>query len=514
MENSRTKNAILILLSSSIRQGLMLIITFIIRTVFIRTLGSEYLGLNGLFTNILSILALSELGIGTAITFYLYRPIEEKDIKRIKSLMVFYKRCYRFVGLAIIGIGILLMPLLHYVVKFETDINVNLYIVYFLFLINTSSSYLLFAYKQSFLLANQQQYKVEHTNTIFCLVQFGFDFINIAIFKNFYTYLIGDIIIVLIKNIFISIITDRDFPFLEDRNAIKISDSEFRHFFKDIFSVSIFRIGSQLFNATDNIIISILLGTKIVGYYSNYYLIISYATLLVGMIMKAFTAGIGNAMAKETREKNYILYKRIDFLMFSISTVTSVCMCQLFNSFMKIWVGSIDRNYIFMQSVIFILSFDYYINCTCQTSNTFRETSGNFETGQWLQLIGGIVNIILSFIFGYKWGLLGIFLATIVSKLSITVTPFLWGISRTVFVKKPLTLILDYYKKMGIRTLTVILVWYLCKNIHMTNFMGLFLETVICIFSSLFMIFVFYCKTEELHYIKNKIKTIIINSKL
>lgn len=514
MNNSRTKNALLILFSSGVRQVITLLTTFIIRTVFIHTLGAEYLGLNGLFTNILSLLALSELGIGTAITFYLYKPIQGNDTERIKSLMAFYKLCYRVVGFSILGIGTLLIPVLPYVVRFETPLDINLYIIYYLYLINTASSYLLCAYKQSFLLANQQQYKVEKVSTIFCVVQFVFDFITIAIFKNFYLYLIGDIIAVLIKNYMISKVADRDFPFLKEKGAVGITHNELKIFFKDIFSVSVFKVGSQLFNATDNIIISLLLGTTIVGYYSNYYLLISYATLFFGMIMKAFTAGIGNVAASESTEKRYVIYRRIDFIMFIIATVASVCMCQLFNSFMQIWVGDVNEEFILAQVIVFILSFDFYINCSCQTPNTFREATGNFKSGQWLQLFGGVVNIVLSLVLGHFFKLTGIFAATIISKLSITVVPFLWKISGTVLNQKPLRILGEYFKKMLLRTCIAVIVWYLCQGIHMTGIFGLVLEGVISIAVSIVLIFIFYCKTEELKYLKTKIQTIIVEKRI
>lgn len=514
MKASRTKNAMLILRSSSIRQIITLITIFIIRTVFIHTLGSEYLGLNGLFTNILSLLALSELGIGTAITFYLYKPIEEEDIERIKTLMSFYKICYRFVGLAILTVGAIITPLLSFIVHFDVDLEVNLYIIYFLYLINTASSYLLFAYKQSFLLANQQQYTVEKISTVFCLIQLGLDFFNIAILKNYYAYLIGDIFAVLIKNTMISIVVDKEFPFLKEKNYTKISNQELKKIFKDIFSVSVFKIGSQLFNVTDNIIISIMLGTMIVGYYSNYYLLISYATLFFGMIMKAFTAGIGNVAASESEEKKFLVYKRIDFLMFVIATVISVCMCQLFNSFIKIWVGSVDEKYILGQVVVFIISFDFYINCSCQTSNTFRETTGNFKSGQWLQLFGGIMNIGLSFLFGNFWGLQGIFSATVMSKLAITVTPFLWKISNNVFNQKPAIIIFEYYKKLLVRTTIVLLCWLVCSRFHMTNTMGLIIEAILSVVISYCVIFAVYRKTDELNYLLTKGKSIILKLKI
>ena len=160
MNKSRTQNSVLTIVTSGVRQGLTLMLTFVSRTIFIKILGAEYLGLNGLFTNILSILALSELGIGSAISFYLYKPIAEKNIERIKSLMVFYKKCYRIVGGMILVLGSAIIPILPKVVNFDQDLPVNLYVIYFLYLLNTASSYLFFAYKQALVTANQEQYKI------------------------------------------------------------------------------------------------------------------------------------------------------------------------------------------------------------------------------------------------------------------------------------------------------------------------------------------------------------------
>ena len=201
MNNSRTKNSVLTIVSSGIRQALTLIMTFVSRTIFIKVLGAEFLGLNGLFTNILSILALSELGIGSAISFYLYRPIAEKNIDRIKSLMIFYKKCYRIVGLIIILLGSMIMPILPKVVNFNQAVPVNLYLVYFLYLLNTASSYLFFAYKQALVIANQEQYKIEKINIYFTFINCFVDIMVLVIFKDYYAYLIFKFLLVLLKNL-------------------------------------------------------------------------------------------------------------------------------------------------------------------------------------------------------------------------------------------------------------------------------------------------------------------------
>ena len=189
---------------SSMRQLLTILLTFVSRTAFIYTLGAEYLGLNGLFSNILSILALSELGIGGAIAFYLYKPLADKDIDRIKVLMKFYRRCYNYVGLAILGLGCCLMPFLHYLVNLEQSLPENLYLIYFIFILQNSCTYFFFAYKQTLVSANQELYKIEKYNIAFSFINCITDIVVLLVFRNFIVYLLFKLVLVIVKNIMIN----------------------------------------------------------------------------------------------------------------------------------------------------------------------------------------------------------------------------------------------------------------------------------------------------------------------
>lgn len=498
MNNSRTKNSVLTIVSSGIRQALTLIMTFVSRTIFIKVLGAEFLGLNGLFTNILSILALSELGIGSAISFYLYRPIAEKNIDRIKSLMIFYKKCYRIVGLIIILLGSMIMPILPKVVNFNQAVPVNLYLVYFLYLLNTASSYLFFAYKQALVIANQEQYKIEKINIYFTFINCFVDIMVLVIFKDYYAYLIFKFLLVLLKNLITANKIDKEYPYLKDRKSIPIEKSEMKSFFKDIGSVFMFKVGSVLFNTTDNIIISVLLGTVVVGYYSNYYMIISQISMLVGIIINAFSAGIGNVIAKESREKQFIIYKQLDFLVFGISIICTTCLFQLLNSFIKLWIGELDSSYILSQPVVLFLCINFYFDTTTQVANSFREASGNFETGRSLQLIGGIVNIVLSIVLGKFFGLAGIFSATIIAKGLITVTPFIMGVGQDVFGFGKWKLLKHYYFNMFILDLSLVVTWILGYRFHMNNMISFCIECFIAFSVPIIIVFVVYKNNPEM----------------
>lgn len=478
MQGSRTRNAILIMLTSGIRQVLTLSLTFVSRTVFIHILGAEYLGVSGLFANILSLLALSELGIGTAISFYLYKPLVDKDVERIRSLMRFYKMCYRIVGLAIMGIGCCLIPLLPFLVKFEQNVSINLYLVYLLYLSNTASSYLFFAYKQALVIADQRQYEIETINIAFVLINCLVDIILLAISHDYIIYLVGRLLSSLTKNIVIARKIDRKYPYLREKDVVPVSRQEIAVFFKDIRDVSLFRIGSALFNMTDNIIISVLLGTVVVGYYSNYFLVLSQISVVIGMIIRSVSAGIGNVVAKEDREKQYHIFRQLDFGVYCIVVVCTSCLCQLLDSFMKLWVGGISQDYILGQVTVVLLCISFYLDGTTQIMNAFREASGCFATGKVLQLVGGVANIFLSVVLGKVLGLPGIFAATVISKGCITVVPFMIGVSQDVFGKRWSTIIRDHMTKGLVMLIDIALLWMFCRPIHMKKAVDFLAECV------------------------------------
>lgn len=508
MNNSRTKKSFFIMITSGIRQILTILLAFVSRTVFIYVLGAEYLGLNGLFSNILQILSLSELGIGTAISFYLYKPLANNDIERIKSLMYFYKNCYRIVGLSMIAIGCIIMPFLRYLVKFDSDIPVNIYIVYMLYIMNSACSYLFFAYKQMVMIANQEAYKIEKINIFFSFLNCIVDIIVLILFRNYIVYLAIKVCMVLIKNYVVSLKVDKQYPYILDKDVKKLDRMELGSIFKNVGNVTLFRVGSTLFNSTDNVIISMLLGTIVVGYYSNYYMILSQITMVVGIIVNSFSAGIGNVIAKDSKQKQYAIFKEIDFIVYFLVNIGTVCACQVFNSFMKIWLGNINNGYILTQQVVVLLSINFYMDSTTQIMNSFREGSGHFETGKLLQLVGGIVNIILSIVLGIMYGITGIFLATVISKGFITIVPFLIGISENVFAIGKYKLLIRYVKQFAVMILGMILSWYMCKFIHMTGIFGMIAEFIISCIIAVLMVLLFFYKTEEMKLFVNRIKKI------
>ena len=513
MEKSRTKNSALTLLTSSIRQVVQLILTFVSRTVFIHILGADYLGLNGLFSNILTILALSELGIGSAISFYLYKPIADKDKNRILALMKFYKVCYRYVGLIMLGAGCAIMPLLPKMVNFDQGLPVNLYLVYFLFLFNTCSTYLFFAYKQIIATASQEQYKIEKYNIIFNFISSGTDIVVLLILRAYIPYLVAKIIITIAKNATIALRLNRKYPFLKENTDSNISKAETKSIFKNVFNVAVFKFGSTLFNSTDNIMISIILGTVIVGYYSNYFMIVTAFTQVISLVVQSVSAGVGNIVAKEDRNTQFSLFKQLDFMLYFIGSFICICAFQLINSFIKIWIGGVSTAYVLSQWCVLFICISFYFDSTTQILEQFREGSGNFNTGKWLQLIGGVVNIFLDIVLGKMWGLEGILAATVISKALITAFPFVIHVGTDVFKKGKTDLIKPYLLRMIITLAGMGIIWVICHPFHLKGLSMFILELIITVVFALCYLIVVYHKTSEFVALKNRVSVLLGNRK-
>ena len=513
MANSRTKNSVLNMVASVAFRVMTLIMAFVSRTVFIYVLGAEYLGLNGLFTNILSFLALSELGLGSAIAFLLYKPIADNDVERMKTVMNFYKRCYVVVGLTILFLGCCLMPFLNSMVTLDKPIPENLYLVFFLFVLQSAVSYFFAAYKQTFVNANQKAYLLGKIEVAFTIINCIVDVVVLLIFKDFLAYLSFKVFVVIVKNLVLSKKIDNMYPFLTEKVNTFLTKEEIRKVFKDIYSVTIFRLGSVLFNSVSNIVTSAIIGTIVVGYYSNYTMIVSQVEVLIMLAFNAVAAGIGNVVATETKDKQFAIYKKIDIITSSLYIFCSVCLIQLLNSFISLWVGNIASDFVMNQFVVILIVANMYLNCSGQVLERFRIANGLFKVGRDLQMLGGVVNIILSVVFARLLGFEGVLISPFICKMLITVTPFVARVGNKSFGMSMGYMLREYFFKVLLLCVICTVVWIICGKIHCTTMMNFIIETIITIVVSILMISAYYYRTAGFQMIINTVKHKMSKSK-
>lgn len=391
------------------------ILGFVTRSIFIHSLGAEYLGLNGLFTNVLSLLSLAELGIGSAITFSLYKPIADKDNEKIKSLMRLYKRAYQLIGWIILILGLLIMPVLKYIVNFSAGVEINYYLIYLMFLFNTVVSYWFFAYRSVIIYANQEGYILTKIETIFSLIRYGLQFAILIIFKNYYLYLGLPILAEIVKNIIISKVAGNNYPIINEKDVKPLEKQEVHGIFKNVFALSLFKISGVVYGATDNIIISTWLGTAVVGIVSNFTMIIQIVTNYVNMLFQSMTASVGNLNASETDEYKYVVFKRLTLLNFWVYSYCSICLGCFLNPCIKVWLG---KQYCLKESTVILLALVFLIPGLNNVINIYKDACGLFKEVQIRALATAIVNMVVSIILVKTIGLNGVYIGTIVAYIS------------------------------------------------------------------------------------------------
>ena len=408
MQQSRMKNATKNVFSGVLNRIITSILPFFVRTAMIYTLGGEFLGLNVLFTSILQVLNVAEMGLSEVIVFSLYKPIENNDSERICNLMAFYKKAYTIIGFVIFSVGCILMPFLPFLIMGDIPQNINLYVLFLIFLLNTSLSYWMFSYKSVLLVAHQRYNVVTNVTTIMTILQNAFQLMILFLMRNYYGYVILFPLFTVLRNIYIAKVVDRNYPqYLLRGKLEKESITDIR---KSISAIIIGRIGDISRNSLNSIIISSYLGLIAVAIYGNYFYIYAMLYGLMGTITISLQAGVGNSIASESVDKNYDDFRFLTFLFAWISMVITALLLVLYQPFMIIWVGD-ELLLSNMDMVLFCIYF-YACAMTCARNLYMNGTALWWRAKKWF-IIEAVFNLLLNLIFGRIWGITGILLATI-----------------------------------------------------------------------------------------------------
>lgn len=414
MKSERKKSSFKNMITAVSSNVLTIIVGLVAQAVFIKILGSEYLGLNGLFSNVISMLGIVELGMGSAIIYNMYKPIAEEDHEKIKSLMQFYKKSYRIITLIISIIGIMIIPFIKYIVDIESvTVGINVYLVYILFLLETICSYIL-SYKRSMLYADQKEYITNIIHMGYTILVNTMQLTFLYFTHDYYLYLIIKVMMRLVENIVISSYVNRRYSYLLDNNVTKLDSKTEKDIFQKIKALFFHKIGTFIVSGTDNIIISKYLGLVTVGLYSNYYMIINAVQTVINHIIQATRASVGNLLVTESKTKQFDIFNKIRFVNFWISCFSSICIFVIMDSFITIWIG---YKFVLPTKVLLVLVINFFIVSSRSTYGAFKEAAGIFYEDRFVPIIESLLNIVLSIIFVKKFGLMGVFMGTIASGL-------------------------------------------------------------------------------------------------
>ena len=481
MAQSRTKNVSVNMSIGLVCQIVNLILSFLSRTIFINTLGAEYLGVNGLFSNILSILSFAELGIGNAIIFSMYEPLAKGDRQKLGSLMALYKKAYTWIGGIIISVGAAVTPFLNFIIKDKPDISESIYGIYLLFLANTAFSYF-FVYKKSIIIADQKNYIVVFVTEIVHVLQVIAQVVFLLTTRNFVLYLITQLFFTVLGNLAASVIADKLYPFLKSK-AAPLEKSETKRIFKNVRSLAVYKFGSVILNGTDNILISALVGVTEVGLVSNYILLNSSCNAILGKIADAFTASVGNLNVYKDKQKQYEIFNKIFFITAWLYGFASVGLIIVSPSFIEAWIGP---SYWLDSATAIALVVGFYVKAVHFAAYTYRTTLGFFNEGKISPLLAAVLNVIFSVALWKLFGLAGIFIATPLARVLSTgiVDPVL--IYRRTFQKNPLIYYAMYAAYVLLFVLLGILCYFAVSLISVGGWLGVILEilTVTVIFNA------------------------------
>ncbi len=412
MRLARTKNAISNSIWGLVSKSVILLMPFVVRTIIIKVLGVEYLGLSSLFTSILSVLNLAELGIGSAIVFSIYKPIAENDDKLICALLNLYKKAYRWIGIIITAIGLCLIPFLRTLVSGNVPSDISLHVLFLIYLANTAISYWLFAYRSCLLFAHQRNDVISKISIVANLGMYLAQIGSLFLFKHYYAYIIIQPFFGILINLTNAFFSKKMYPHYFCKGSI--GDALKADIKKRVQGLVMTKVAYASRNAFGSIVISAFLGLQVVAVYSNYYYISSAVSGLMLVLMNAISAGVGNSIVTDSKEKNEKDMKIINFLYMSIAGFCFCCFVSLYQPFMRLWVG---EELLFSEGVMLTISVYFFLEKTLNVIGQYYDAAGLWWHGRWKGVIESFTNLVLNVVLCRLFGVFGVVIATIISIL-------------------------------------------------------------------------------------------------
>lgn len=410
---SRTTNTLFNFTSSIGGQLLTIIMQFVVRTFFINTLGKSYLGISGLFSNILSMLSLAELGVGSAILFKLYEPIAVDNRRRITVLMKFYKRVYMFIGAIIAVLGCCLIPFLPFLIKdydrLET-LHINAVFVYLLYLLQSVSSYLFFAYKSAIVKAHQKEYLLNLAKYAVTIISSIVQIILLVTMKSFIVYVMVLIGTVIFENCVYAVIANRMYPYIKEETDEKLSREEVRGVFKDCSALLLYKLNGVVLKATDNIVLSTFIGLEIVGLYTNYYVFYTTINTLFAKVFGSVSHSLGNLHATSTKEHEYTIFRAVNLITMILGGTAGVGIFVCADDFVLNWIG---QEWVIPQPFSLLMGLEIVTLAIRVALSKYRTTMGLFQQAKYRPLFGMIINLVVSVVLVRYWGICGVLVGTL-----------------------------------------------------------------------------------------------------
>lgn len=494
--------------ASLVIQAGTILLNFVSRTIFIKIMGEQYLGINGLFGNILNMLSLAELGIGTTITYWLYEPMARNDEQRLNVLMSVYARIYNMIGVLVLAAGLAITPFLSFFMKEVPDIP-HIAFIYVLYVIKMSISYF-FVYKSTLIYVAQKAYITNIINFIIFVLTTTVQIIILCLTANYILYFGCSIIFSFSGNLILSHTAEKMFPFLKKPAEGRLTKSEKVEIRKDVTAILSHNIGSFVLTSTDNMVIAKLIGIIEVGLYSNYTMILNAIQKLLELIFGSLVSSVGNLVHSADKEKIYETFKNVFFAVSWIVGFCSICLFVLFKPFITLWLG---ERFVFSNYVVFFIVLNFYLTFIRQPANTFKHCAGLFRKDMYKPYFESAINLITSILLAQRFGISGVFMGTTISTVTacLYVEPYI--LYKYFYEKNVLEYFKMFFKYLLVTVFAAIVVIVLSMPIEKVSILSFIYQIILCTTIPNLSFYICFRKTAEMDYFKELSGKLLVKMK-
>lgn len=519
---SRTQNSFLNYATDLFSTVLVILLNFITRTVFIRCLGTSFLGIEGLFTNILSMLSLAELGFGSAIVFKLYKPIEEQDHHRIQVLLKLYRRVYHVIGLVVICLGICLIPFLPRLIKDYAklgELGLNPVIIFSMYLFNTASSYWVFAYKTAFVQANQKTYVLTVIGYAISIGNCVGQILALVLTSNFYVYLAVQISFVILRSLVWALVCDRRYPFVREKVEESVSKEERKEFRKDCSALFLYRVSNVMIGGEDNIVLSALLGLDAVALYYNYTTVKNSIDSILYSFLRSIQASLGSIYSTGNLEWSRLIFRVVNLFTVWIYGVGGIGVAVLLNEFVALWVGPAYvvttwtvNGVTIATPVALLMGIELYTTGQKYYCGSFRNAMGLFQELKYRPLVSVLVNLTFSLLLVPRLGIAACVVSTIIAALSVNL---IWDpiIIHRALKQSPR----QYFFRNLLYKLVMggsgVMTWFVCGQISVPGILGFLIRGVVCVILPSLVFSACFFRTQEYRFLLSSVISLIPSKK-
>ncbi|MCI8598170.1 MAG: hypothetical protein HFJ10_07000 [Lachnospiraceae bacterium] len=504
MASNRTNNVIKNSFASLRYIIIQILVQLVIRTAFIHILGNEYTGVSGLFTDILQVLSMMEMGLDSSMVYALYKPLAQRDEKRISALLSFYEKAFNIIGIIVLITGILCTPFLDYIVNDVPNISENIKGIFLMYVVTTAFSYFLI-YRTVLLRADQQARVISDWSSIIFTVECLIEVILLIIFQKFYAYLIVHLVATILRNLILSKISIKRYPNYFGNTEEKLYLKEKKILYRDLACLTVYNLSGVVINSTDSIFVAAFVGTVEVAIISNFTLIINSLRIAINHVVSATKSSIGNLVATTDNKKQEIVFNRMNFISFWITCFCCTCLMVLLNPFVgEIWFG---QAYKISNSIIKVLVANFFIAVMVFPVESFRNANGLFVQGWFRPAVMTLLNIVLDFFMGKRWGMIGIFLATTISRTCTQVWYDPYLIYKQVFKKSVKKYFMNYICYILVTIFCCFTAATLCDFVTLMNrYINFICRLIIAIVVPNIYVYVCFHRTEEFSYCRILLK--------